>query len=182
MVTKGEYIRRRSPSVTERFTTEYHVLKESNCWEWHGETSANGQPIFGDERAHRYSWRTFQGPLSDDVFVIQTCGNRSCVNPKHLELVEVGIYARRQTQRVEARFWDKVDLGHPSGCWVWIGAKRTGYGLLGKRQAHHVAWELRTGAPVPPNHEIIRSCGRTDCVRFDHLKSTTRKERYAKSV
>jgi hypothetical protein len=42
------------------------------------------------ESAHRASYAAFIGPIPPDRQVGQTCGNRLCINPDHLELTDPG--------------------------------------------------------------------------------------------
>jgi hypothetical protein len=41
------------------------------------------------QSAHRASYINFIGPLPPDKKVVQTCGNRLCINPEHLELQDL---------------------------------------------------------------------------------------------
>jgi len=40
------------------------------------------------ESAHRASYQAFIGPIPPRGQVTQTCGNRLCINPDHLELMD----------------------------------------------------------------------------------------------
>ena len=72
------------------------VTKEpgTGCWIWIRQVSNTGygritlRDIQGTylESAHRASYTAFVGPISDDGIIHQTCGDRLCVNPEHLEL------------------------------------------------------------------------------------------------
>ena len=83
------------------------------------------------------------------------------------------------------RFWSMVDRSHPSGCWLWLGApNRHGYGRFTrtlapgvKRRvlAHRFAYELLI-APIPEGLTLDHVCGRTICVRPDHLDPVTNAE------
>ena len=67
----------------------------SGCWLWRHQISNSGYGrimLRGNdgsymESAHRASYSAFIAPLADGAQVRQTCGNRLCVNPEHLELV-----------------------------------------------------------------------------------------------
>ena len=67
---------------------------DSGCWLWRGQISNSGYGrimLSGPEgprmeSAHRASYRAFVGPIPEGGLIRQTCGNRLCVNPEHLEL------------------------------------------------------------------------------------------------
>ena len=67
---------------------------QGSCWIWNRQISNSGYgrmavPTQGGtltESAHRISYLAFVGPLKRDDVVLQTCGNRLCVNPDHLVL------------------------------------------------------------------------------------------------
>ena len=68
---------------------------DSGCLVWTGQVSNAGYGrimLKGDEgnrmhTASRAAYELFVGPAGDRI-VTQTCGNRLCVNPEHLELVD----------------------------------------------------------------------------------------------
>ncbi len=68
----------------------------SGCWLWRGQISNSGygrimiRQASGNkmESAHRASYAAFVAPLSNNSIVRQRCGNRLCVNPEHLELID----------------------------------------------------------------------------------------------
>ena len=68
----------------------------SGCWLWRGQISNSGygrmmvRQASGNkmESAHRASYAAFVAPLSEGSIVTQRCGNRLCVNPEHLELID----------------------------------------------------------------------------------------------
>ena len=40
------------------------------------------------ESAHRANYLTFVGPIPESTIIRQSCGNRLCVNPEHLEVLQ----------------------------------------------------------------------------------------------
>lgn len=70
------------------------------------------------------------------------------------------------------------------GCWLWVGADRSGsrddgYGQIvvdGKKcAAHRVAWELFRG-PIPDGLFALHRCDVMPCVNPDHLFLGTRSD------
>jgi len=74
----------------ERFVDK---TKEDVCWIWKGSLK-NGRKLpyghfhFRGKRymAHRASWLIYKGEITDNLWVLHTCDNPSCVNPDHLYL------------------------------------------------------------------------------------------------
>lgn len=69
--------------------------QDSGCWKWTGQISNSGHGRImlkqgdSDNRivsAEFASYQAFVGPIPDGMTVRQTCGNRLCINPDHLEL------------------------------------------------------------------------------------------------
>ena len=67
------------------------VNKTKTCWLWTGaQTKGAGNFHYGwfqDERAHRFSYKTFVGEIPKGYEIDHLCRITLCVNPKHLESV-----------------------------------------------------------------------------------------------
>lgn len=82
--------------LQEVMRTSIRINEESKCWEWTRQLSNAGfgrLKMKGDdgtvyiESASRASYMAFCGDISRDTVVKRTCGNRLCVNPKHLTVI-----------------------------------------------------------------------------------------------
>lgn len=67
----------------------YSKVSPSGCWEWQRSKDARGYGkcnVGGGkwERAHRVSYKVFNGNIPDGMIVRHTCDNTSCCNPEHL--------------------------------------------------------------------------------------------------
>lgn len=83
------------------------------------------------------------------------------------------------TRRSEP-FWDKVEVGHPLGCWMWRRALNAyGYGVHRQDSklhlAHRLAYELLVG-PIPDGCQLDHLCRNRACVNPDHLDPVTQRE------
>lgn len=81
----------------------------------------------------------------------------------------------RWVMTLRERFWSKVRIENPGGCWIWQGMKRGGYGRIrvGSKLvgAHNLSWEIAHG-PVPEGFNVLHNCplgDRRDCVNPGHL-------------
>lgn len=74
-------------------------LDDSDCWIWQGQVSNSGYGRLKQRQedktvkmisAQSASYIAFIDLIPDGYLVKQHCGNRLCINPAHLELMQVG--------------------------------------------------------------------------------------------
>lgn len=72
----------------EHFDKNIFPVTECGCWIWMGSLLRQGYGRFSagrrNQRAHRYAFERFRGPIPDGMGVLHTCDIRCCVNPDHL--------------------------------------------------------------------------------------------------
>ena len=77
-------------------------------------------------------------------------------------------------------FWSRVEVGHPLGCWQWVGyVLPTGYANVNLNGqwvgVHRLSYELLVG-PIRDGLVIDHLCRNTSCVNPDHLEPVTSTE------
>lgn len=76
-----------------RFIEKLSYRGDHGCWEWQGSKTRQGYGRFqlgegyGCTTAQRAAYAIFVGDLAPGLTIDHLCGNRSCVNPAHLEAV-----------------------------------------------------------------------------------------------
>ncbi len=88
-------------SIKERFESKIELIPFHTCWEWTG-CKSKGYGLFQinrrSVRAHRFSYKLYKGDFDENLKILHSCDNPSCVNPDHLR---VGTQVENIKDRVE---------------------------------------------------------------------------------
>lgn len=75
-------------SLKEEFESRIMPEPNTGCWLWIGKIDKDGYGGMSYnlvyDRAHRWSYQIYTGPILDDLYILHHCDTRSCVNPDHL--------------------------------------------------------------------------------------------------
>jgi hypothetical protein len=76
------------------------------------------------------------------------------------------------------RIFARIEIS-PTGCWLWPGAKNTGYGYIRYNNrgyaVHRLVYEELVG-PIPDNLELDHLCRERSCCCPEHLEPVSHSE------
>jgi hypothetical protein len=191
--------------LAARFWEKVERRGPNDCWLWRGAMSWNGYgrikpdgprdvPHMG---AHQAAYMLAHGAIPAGHVVHHICGQRACVNPRHLRAVlqaenlrvmrargpsrEPNLYRPgRPPPSPVQRFWAKVEKRGADECWPWIGAKHEqGHGVFRFKgravRAHRFSYEIHVGQ-IPSGLVIDHVCQNPECINPAHLEPVTHHE------
>lgn len=119
---------------------------DEECWSWLG-TSHKGYGRFQQGQAHRYAYSDKRGPIPDGMMVRHMCGNKACVNPRHLEP------GTAKDNMDDRRFLGEVI---PGG-WVTLHGEDNPRAKLTAEQAREIAQSPRTGKELAAKFGVSKA-------------------------
>lgn len=73
---------------------KYIRRNRDGCWLWTGSRNSHGQPIVGWKtetfKVRRVMVVLYRGEIEAGQMVSMTCGDKTCVNPEHMRMSNVG--------------------------------------------------------------------------------------------
>jgi|SRR5665213_1695831 len=149
--------------------------EKTGCRIWMKQVKDNFPQVrtVGNERlkAHFVAYELWVGVIPEDMIVVQSCGNRICIEPTHLELKR-----DPKSFSIEDRLLLHSVEDPETGCRIWIGTKdQKGYGhfRVGGRKgyvtkAHRAVYEHKYGK-LPTEVFVRHMCHNPACINIEHL-------------
>ena len=104
--------------IIERIMGKVHIVADCGCWVWAGACSSSTPVVgvggrgAGNANVRRVIYEHEVGELFDGDTVVMTCGGAYCVNPDHMQVVDLG-HARNGAGAQAKRSKTHCINGHP---------------------------------------------------------------------
>lgn len=103
-----------TPKVLQRFWDK--VEKTKSCWNWTAAHTIAGYGQFGFNKkmflAHRFSYEIIKGEIPNGLTIDHLCNNVKCVNPEHLEAVDINTNLKRSKNQITTKNSNKEHCIH----------------------------------------------------------------------
>lgn len=155
----------------ERFMEKVDGVEGPGCWEWVAGTFWDGYGEFyeylgpnehrSSVRAHRFAYRYFRGEIPEGYVAHHECGNRSCVNPWHLEVLPKEEHNEHTVRPTDEEGTPLCSRGHPlteeNTNWV----KKQGYDekYAECRACNRLRKQKQRGNLDPSEYGVCPVCG-----------------------
>jgi hypothetical protein len=142
-----------SDAEIARFHTK--IRSEAQCLIWTDSLDRDGYGAFWlqgrNRRAHRVAWFMHYGAIPAGAVINHVCRNRACVNPQHLEALQPGDHALRDSVSAPALNARKTHCpeGHEYDQTVVWGGKRQRVCSICQRAKQRRQYAKRRSQPDP---------------------------------
>lgn len=94
-------------------------------------------------------------------------------------------YGAAKTSASISNFMNQITFEPNTGCWLWLGSLRSGYGRVSVQRrgyfAHRVSYEMHKGE-IPSGAIVCHSCDTPICVNPDHLFCGTQRDNISDAI
>ncbi len=102
---KGQYVGHFTEIIPEKVFEQISINKETDCWLWTGRLNGLSYPVIfkpktkdhkkGETLVHRWIFQYYKGEIQKGFHVHHICNNKICVNPQHLEALDVNSHLKK---------------------------------------------------------------------------------------